>query len=249
MAFIKRKDKDIDLKSVCSCGKVGYECDFWNTAEKTIKNEKDYNKAYLKLIDYFFDKYGDATILVDSSKNTYKYLKMVDKEFDLKIIYLSRDFRSWAFSRHLRTKKTVFIKMIHWFLENKKLIYSLKSMNLNYLTVGYEELAIYPEFVLKRICKFINENYEAEMLNPSATKSHIIAGNIVRADKEKRAKITYDARWLTSSKIIFNSIFFSFFFKFNKKLVYSNVLNKKLEPESFAIFDIKSRKEAEKKYN
>ena len=249
MAFVKRKNKQIDLKSVCSCGETGYNCDFWAQSEQIIGNIKNNTEAYLKLIEYFYTKYGEKTILVDSSKNSYSYLKHLDENFDLKVIFLSRDFRSWSYSRYLSTKRPVFIKIIHWIIENLKLLYRLKKMNLKSLKIGYEELALYPEFTLKKICEHIDINFEEQMMNPANTKSHIISGNIVRADNEKRKKIVYDARWMTSARIIFSSFFFASFFRFNKKLVYSNILNKKLKSSSLLIFDSKKRQKAEKNYN
>jgi len=249
MAFVKRKNKHIDLKSVCSCGKTGYNCDFWAQSEQIISNSKNNTEAYLKLIEYFYNKYGEETILVDSSKNSYSYLKYLDKNFDLKVIFLSRDYRSWSFSRHLSTKRQVFIKIIHWIVENLKLLYRLKKMDLKSLKIGYEELALYPEFTLKKICEYINVDFEEQMMNLAKTKSHIIAGNVARADKEKRKKIIYDARWMTSTRIIFSSFFFAPFFRFNKKLVYSNILDKKLKSSSLLIFDSKKRQKAENNYN
>ncbi|MEA3452000.1 MAG: hypothetical protein U9Q83_08890 [Bacteroidota bacterium] len=249
MNFVKRKNKQIDLKSSCSCGKTGNNCDFWSQAEQIIDDTNNNVEAYLKLIDYFYNKYGEETILVDSSKNSYNYLKILNEKFDLKIIFLSKDFRSWSFSRHLSSKTPVFIKEIHWFAENIKLLYRFKKMKLNVFKLGYEELALYPEFSLKKTCDYLKIDFEKEMLIPTKTKSHIISGNIVRADKEKRKKIVYDARWITSARIIFSSIFFTPFFKFNKKLVYSNILEKSLNPSSLFFFHSKKRHKAEQEFN
>lgn len=249
MAFVKRKDKATDLKSTCSCGQTGYNCDFWQHAEEKTKNETNNNKAYLNLLDYFYEKYGDETILVDSSKNSYNYLEILNQKYDLQIIYLTKDFRNWAYSSHLRTNKNIFLNMLHWFLENVKLLHKLKSMNLKYIKLGYEEFALYPDFSLQKICDLLSIDFDEKMLFPGNTKSHIIAGNVVRADKEKRSKIIYDAKWITSTKVNLISILFLPFFRFNKKLVYSNLLGKKLNPLDFAVFNPKKRKETEKRYN
>ncbi len=249
MTFVRRKNKAVDLKSMCSCGKIGYNCDFWSQAYEKIKSEKNADAAYLKILDFFFDKYGNDTILVDSSKNSYKILKSVAQKYNLKIIYLTRDFRSWAFSRFLSQKKIFFFYVLRWFIENLKLELRFKSMNLSYFRLGYEEFALYPEFILKKISDYLQINYEQDMLNPTKTKSHIIAGNIVRADKLKKNKIIYDARWFTSQRVVYWGAFFGFLNRFNKKRVYSNILSKKLKSSEFYLFSSSRRKQTEKKYN
>ena len=249
MPFIRRKEHFKDDKSTCSCGKLGKDSDFWSNIENLTKNTNTYEEAYLKIANYFFEKYGDDTILVDSSKNSYPYLKKVNELFDLKIIYLTRDFRSWIFSRFLSKQRIILYWLLRWVAENKKLEHQFKKMNLSWFNIGYEELALYPEFSIKKLCDFIGVNFEEQMLNPVNTKSHIINGNVVRADNKKRSKIIYDARWLTSGRINFGSAMFFHFNKFNVKRVYSNVLGKSLNPHDFFMFSTKKRDELNKKVN
>ena len=246
--FLKRKDREIDDKSTCSCGKLGSECDFWSNIDKIIKNEVNTTNSYLKLSDFFFKKYGNNKILVDSSKNSYSYLQEINKKYDLKILFLTRDFRSWTFSRHANKGGLTSIWALRWFAEIKKLEYQFKKMNLDFFKVGYEELALYPEFILKRICNFIDIDFQENMLNPNNTKSHIINGNLLRADKEKRSSIKYDGRWLTSGRIMRLSGILPFNI-FNKKRVYSNVLEKNLKADNFYLFSSKRRKKLNEIYN
>ena len=81
----------------------------------------------------------------------------------------------------------------------------LRSNNFNFMTVGYEELTLYPDFMLRKICAFLDVEYEPGMMFPENTKSHIIEGNAARGDSEKRAGIRYDARRFTSLPIVFYS--------------------------------------------
>ena len=249
MAYVRRKDKMHDLKSTCSCGKKGLECDFWAKTEEIVNSAIDDNEAYFKLVDYFFEKYGDDKILIDSSKNSYSYLKKLNDDYDLKVLFLTRDFRSWAFSMNLRKRTPVFVAILRWWAEIKKLEYSLKKMNIKYMNIGYEEFAIYPEIILKKITKYCNIHYDKQMLNPSLTNSHIIAGNVARADKESSNNIKYDARWMTSFKMSFWGGFFSLMNKFNKKRVYSNILNKSLKSDSLKFFEKDRRKSNINKFN
>lgn len=249
MAYVRRKDKMYDLKSTCSCGKKGFECDFWKDTLAIVNQANNETKAYFKIVEYFFEKYGSDKVLVDSSKNSYSYLQKLNKDYDLKVIFLTRDFRSWAFSMSTRKKTPVFYAILRWWAEIKKLELMLKKMNIEYLNVGYEEFALYPEFVLKKIAQYCKIDFQETMLNPSLTNSHIIAGNIVRADKEANNSIRYDARWMTSFKMSFWGGIFSFMNRFNKKRVYSNILNKNLKSDSLKFFEKDRRKSNIEKFN
>lgn len=248
MPFLKRQDRNIDYKSTCSCGKLGSECDFWSNIDELIKNEQDTTQSYLKLANFFFEKYGNDKILVDSSKNSYPYLEKINKKYDLKVLLLTRDYRSWTFSRYANNGGLASIWVWRWYLENKKIEYQLKKMGVKFHRVGYEELALYPEFILPKLCDYIGIEFDEKMLSPNNTNSHIINGNLLRADKEKRSSIKYDGRWLTSGKISRLSGFLPFN-KFNKKRVYSNVLGKSLKSDDFHLFSSKRRMKLDKKYN
>jgi len=248
MPFLRRKDHIVDLKSTCSCGKLGYDCEFWQNAEKVIENSKDETEAYIKLAEYFFEKYGNDTILIDSSKNSYKYLEEINKKYDLKVIYLTRDYRSWVFSRFVNNGGLPIIWAYRWFFENLKIINQLKKMNVSTINVGYEELSLYPDNVLPKLCKKLDIEYNDKMLYPNLTKSHIINGNLLRADAEKKQSIKYDGRWLTSFQINFLPVLFPFV-KLNKVRVYSNVLGKSMKSDDFLLFGSKRRKELNKKFN
>ncbi len=249
MPFIRRKNHLADYKSTCSCGKKGDKCEFWSKAEDVIKNSKNEDSAYFKLTDFFFKKYGKNTILVDSSKNSYNYLEKIKDKYDLKVIFLTRDFRSWAFSRFSSKKFLPIFWGIRWLAEIMKLENRFKKMNISLFRVGYEELALYPDFVIPKICDFIEVDYQKQMLNPSKTKSHIINGNLVRADLQKSKKITYDARWMTSSRISLMNFWLFFLNKFNKSRVYSNILDKNMSSDELYLFSKKRTKELDKKHN
>ena len=158
--------------STCSCGKKGTDCDFWGSAKALTETNKTAEEKYLDLISYFTDKYGDETILLDSSKNTYPYLTLLKENFDLKVIFLTRDYRSWIYSRFSRTKKPMIYLAYRWLFENIKLLKILKKRKIPYLKVGYEEFALYPDLILRRISEFLEVAFEETSLNPENTKSH-----------------------------------------------------------------------------
>ncbi|NOZ34197.1 MAG: sulfotransferase domain-containing protein [Chlorobi bacterium] len=221
--FNKENTSALFEKSTCSCGKKGKDCDFWKSLKEFSGSDKSTEDKYRKLINIFTKKYGDEMILLDSSKNSYPYLQFLNKEYDLRIIYLTRDIRSWIYSRFTRTKIPMFFLALRWFLENKKLLYVLRKYGVKMMTVGYEELSLYPEFILKKISRFINIDFNDIMLHPNNTNSHIINGNISRVDKEKKTGFFYDFRWMTSGRLARITSIIAIFNKMNKRLVYSNI--------------------------
>lgn len=254
-AMLKKKDKErLFAKSTCSCGKKGVDCDFWKDAKKIIESNTSIEDRYSLLIKYFNSKYGKDKVLLDSSKNSYKYLDFLNKNYELKVIYLTRDYRSWMYSRFLRKGKLMFYWGLRWYLENKKLKYVLKKYNIKTINIGYEELAFYPEFILKKISDFVDENYSKQMLSPIKTNSHIINGNIARTDSHKKQAIRYDSRWLTSWRLNLVSPFFLFLNRYNNKLVYSKIMQNKQNNlikinKEFYIFGNKQIEEHTKKYD
>ncbi|MCF6185033.1 MAG: sulfotransferase [Bacteroidales bacterium] len=247
-AVFNKKNPDALFKnSTCSCGEKGKDCDFWKDLQEISSSENSTKKKYKKLISVFTKKYGKDMILLDSSKNSYPYLKFLNKKYDLRVIYLTRDFRNWTYSRFERTGKPMIFLALRWFLENKKLLFVLKKYKINKMSVGYEELALYPEFILKKISAFVNVEFSENMLNPDNTNSHIINGNISRIDKEKRTGFFYDSRWLTSGRLMRITGILSFLNKMNNRLVYSNISESK--EGDFYIFGKQKKETLLKEHN
>jgi hypothetical protein len=235
------------LKSHCSCGMRATQCKFWAGADLELDKGNGVENKYAILVQYFRRKFGDDYILVDSSKNSYSYIEFLKDHFDLVVIYLTRDFRSWIYARHLNNGKPLITLAIRWFLENKKLLYQFKQMDIDIFTVGYEELALYPELILKNIADHAGIRYQESMLSPEQSNSHIISGNIARTDPDKKRRFIYDARWLISVRLLLLSPFLILLSRFNKKYVYSNVNRKGLS--EFYLFGANRKKSFSDKYN
>ena len=93
------------------------------------------------------------------------------------------------------------------------------------LRVGYEELALRPEFTLKLICKWLHLDYTQQMLRPGLySNSHILLGKRVRQQSDRNQQIAYDASWLRDSGLVFSAFLFSlpFITQMHRDLVYSN---------------------------
>jgi hypothetical protein len=99
----------------------------------------------------------------------------------------------------------------------------LSKHKFDFITVGLEELSIFPKHVLGKICDHIGIKYEEEMLHPQGSKSHIVRGNIARSDKEKLEQFVYDCRWFTSLRMLILGPLLLPLYCWNLKNVYSNI--------------------------
>ncbi|MCF8345728.1 MAG: sulfotransferase [Bacteroidales bacterium] len=233
--------------SVCSCGKMASECIIWKGFPALMEGKMNYEEKIEAVLDLLRSVYGSETTMVDSSKNSYGYLEYIKKKHDLKLVFLTRDVRSWSYSRHLSTGKPLLYYVLRWWLENLKLLSQLKRMRIDYLRIGYEEMALYPEYVLKKITRFSGLGYTDAMLTPGMSKSHIISGNVARADKLKNARWTYDARWMVSGRILAASPLLLLIHRLNRRLVYSNICERSVK--DFYMFGSTRKMEMHKKYN
>ncbi len=245
--LFNEQGRERHFKSQCSCGKPAAECVFWSKFPSRVDHTGEIDKQYTDTLALFAEKFGTEAVLVDSSKNSYSYLETLSREHDLKVIYLTRDQRSWSYSRHLSTRKPYLYFLLRWQLENIKLLTRLKQMKIDHLKVGYEELALFPEQLFKVICDYAGLEYSKKMLIPENTNSHIISGNIARVDNEKRSRWMYDARWFLSRRIAFWGLISLCSNRKNKKLVYSNIGSGDIR--NFHLFGTSQREKMSQKYN
>lgn len=245
--LMQNHTRDKNLKSVCSCGKRGNECRVWSELGSLLNtDEADIDKVGL-VVDFLKEKYGKNVVLIDSSKNSYNYLKDVNRGFDLRLIYLTRDIRSWSYSRHLSTGKPFIYFVFRWVAENIKLHWSIKRMGIKIIQIGYEELAFHTKYMFETLSKSLQIEYREEMLHPENSNSHIISGNILRVDQNKRSGWYYDSRWMLSRRIFLWSPLLLVFYKLNRRLVYSNISrgNKK----DYLIFGTRRKEQFHKEKN
>ena len=245
--LLRRKQRQNHMGSLCSCGKKATACPFWSKLDKTLEDSDDLDGLYAQLITQFQDHFGPDKVLIDSSKNSYAYLKTLNGIHSLKVIFLTRDIRSWIYSRHLATRKPLLALALRWYAENRKLHFQLKRMGIACMKVGYEELSFYPERVLPLICEFTGIQFKETMLRPTGSQSHIISGNIARTDPMKKKGFIYDARWLVSRRIFLLSPLLACFMKMNRRNVFSNALGNGIK--DFYLFGNERRKKFTDTYN
>ncbi|TVP52319.1 MAG: sulfotransferase [Halomonadaceae bacterium] len=210
----------------CSCGARPVDCSFWSDSLSWLKDHQadTVEQKYDAFIRHFQQQYGDNKILLDSSKTVRPFMAYLHEHYDVRVIFLVRDIRSWVNSRRSQEGKGVLSLMMRWKRGNQRTERFLKRHNMATLTLGYEELALYPEIMLQKVCDFAGIDYTPAMLDVQNSQSHIIRGNNLRADPEKKAKIRYDARWMVSPRLMAWGPLFWFFMAANRRWVYSHFI-------------------------
>jgi hypothetical protein len=213
-------------KGRCSCGEVSRDCGFWSGFLDWLEKNPNQRveKKYEELIRYFQSRYGSKTVLLDSSKTVRPYMAHLNRNHDVRVIFLVRDIRSWVHSRHTREGQGLLRLVFRWWRGNHRTERFIRRHGLQMMLLGYEELAIYPREMLEKVCNFLEIGFKEEMLRPAASQSHIIRGNTARVDKEKVAEIRYDARWMTSTRLMLQAFLFWPFLTANRRWVYSNII-------------------------
>lgn len=214
--------------SVCSCGSKACECDFWRPLLQWLgdNHHLPLQRKYEKLLTRFRAQFGDNRILLDSSKTVRPYQAWLNQHHDLHAIHLTRDVRSWIDSRlhgdDPRDKGGTLRLAARWWRGNRRTARFLAKHSITTFNLGYEELALHPEAMLEKLCEWLGLAFDPAMLKPAATNSHIIRGNLAAQDKARTHSIRYDARWMTSSRLILQSPLLLPLAAYNRRLVYAN---------------------------
>jgi len=228
---------DEEKRSVtCSCGKVFNQCIFWGEIDKKISNRNNLTlcEAYQIIFETFEQVFGKQYLLLDSSKLLRTLKKIITIEnIEIKVVFLIKDVRSFTVSQtdaikriHGKgTLKALFHNSIYffliWYFNNILYRYFFKKNSIPFIQIGYEELCLYPDHILPKICDFLEIQMDDNMLNINNSKSHVFRGNRMRSQKDKH-KLMYDNRWFARNQLILPSALFPFILHYNAKQVYSN---------------------------
>lgn len=219
--------------ALCSCGNKMDKCIFWGEVASELKQNGNLSVKgkYQIFLDTFEKIFGQDCSPVDSSK----YLGPLEllhryPRLDLKVIHLIRDVRSFTIS-HIEManrKKLNTIRRIaayqfwQWYQGNRKIQYFLEKENIQSFQIGYEELCLDPEKIIQRICDFLGEEPETSMLSLKDSGSHVIRGNRMRYQLDKKQKILYDYRWFYRNYWLLSAALFPNIMAYNKREVYGN---------------------------
>ena len=140
-------------------------------------------------------EFSDKPIVCDSSKAVYRFrLLHAQQPGKSKAIFLTRDGRAVVSSNFKRRGQPIDESARRWHLANRYTQYMLRTLPEHaYIHVRYEELCREPETTLKRICAFLECQYDSTMLQLSGSKQHNIGGNRMRF--EGVSEIKEDTKW------------------------------------------------------
>ncbi|MFO8054724.1 MAG: sulfotransferase [Bacteroidales bacterium] len=222
-------------QNICTCGDHALDCKIWGPVIQNLKNneKEDFPAAYDMVIEKTVETYGSDIRIVDSNKDLNDLLSLISlKKYDIRVIFLAKDIRSYIASMNKRYKKLRekdkrkdslnklnAYNAYDWYRSNKKIKKALSQIDIGYFQLGYEELCLKPQNILQKLCNWLGIEFYDDMLTPMGAESHIIRGNLMRYDEKKLQGIIYDYGWLTHRNLYLYHLIFS---GVNKKLVYSN---------------------------
>ena len=232
----------------CACGKTLPDCEYWEKTTKGILSNLDWTatQKYQYVFKKFSEIFGEDKTAVDSSKVPGALSLVMDIEnINTKVIHLVRDVRPWTVSMQEVYKRNNdntllsnikkrglkgFVKYLqrsrfydyhYWYWTNKKIDSLIRKGNVPVFRLSYEQLCLNPKSTIKKLCVFLELNFNDKMLGAESTQSHNAFGNRMRFQPEKRKQILYDNRWFYNECWVLPSLLFPYIMRFNKKLLYS----------------------------
>ena len=208
----------------CTCGKPVETCPVWSRILPSLGPDMAVDSHFPIFFDSAMAANPGARYVLDSSPGGATYLDSL-KHYDVRVIRLTRDVRSWTASRRRRRPGSgITSAYTAWWRGNRELDRALGPTDVPILNVGYEELALRPEATLRLVCDWLDVEFQAEMLFPLAnTRSHIITGNGTVRRSPKKVPFRYDAAWMPSTaRPIWQATLFRFCQGANERLVYGN---------------------------
>ncbi len=224
---LNKKSKNL-INTTCSCGERITNCNFWS---KIIKNYTDFDnlskeKKYEIITKTFSSTFEQDTLLVDSSKSIPHLQFLLQNDYNVKVLFLIKDVRNYTISvidkaNKTNEKKSAFQTTGIWYHINKNILKFLYSKKVDFCQIGYEEICLYPDLALNKIYDFLNLKFSDELINLNSSKSHIVTGNRMRNQKEKKI-IRYDNRWMTRNEWLLPLMIRPHILQFSNNKVYSN---------------------------
>ena len=217
----------------CTCGVVAAECPIWGPQlEWLLLHDQRPLQEKLQRLLTGSPHNGGAFWHVDSYQDDLEMTRLSAATFDIRIIHLVRDVRSWVHSRARAGRKSglhwpAMRQLARWWRVNAKFERSFRQSPYPVFHLGYEEFALQPKRSLELLCAWLSIDFQEAMLAPGQnSSSHILAGNRVRFDAERSRKIAYDGAWLAASAptAAHLGLLLPNVARMNNRLVYSNRL-------------------------
>jgi hypothetical protein len=199
---------DLRHQRHCTCGLVADACPVWGPILRWLPSHDeqplaDKLKRLLAALEPGADGLAMDSWVVESYQDDFALPFLEDSALDIRVIHLTRDVRSWVHSRSRDGRQRGrwlpgLQPLLRWWRLSARHERQLQRCGKPVFRLGYEELALRPDQSLRRLCDWLELEFDPAMLAPVAQSgSHILSGNRVRFDAEKGAAILYDADWMT----------------------------------------------------
>jgi hypothetical protein len=219
----------------CSCGEDGPSCPLWSEVARRVDAEPDASLArrYQIVFETVTAVFGPDVMPVDSSKYL-PWLRLLHEDVgvDLRALFLLKDVRNFMVSEveagirkrglgQRRRQLSPLGAFAYWHRHNRALERFLRDSRLPMFQLGYEELCLAAEPIVREICRFLGLAFEPAMLELRSSRSHVLRGNRMRQQPEKAA-LTYDHRWFMRRDWLLPAILCPRIMRYNRDHVYSN---------------------------
>ena len=224
---------DYRFERRCTCGALAGDCPAWGPLLAWLPDHDD-----RPLVEKFNRLIAPLAVdaprwMVESFQADEQLLDAQALSRPVRVIHLVRDVRSWVHSearrgieRHGRGAGVGWRSLLRWWRVNRRLEKRLHRSGCPLFTLGYEELALAPEPAMRRLCHWLEIDFEPAMLRPGLhSSSHIVSGNRMRFEPGQSDAIRYDAGWLASKALSLRlAPLLPSIGTMNRRLVYGNRL-------------------------
>ena len=216
----------------CTCGKLAADCPVWGPLLDWLPSHDDWPlKAKLRHLFSTMPSTGQPRWVVDSFQDDRILPFWTDDDVEIRVIHLTRDVRSWVHSRSRKERQqgrrfAELRPLLRWWRLNARDAHRFKALGDRVFHLGYEELALQPEVALRRVCDWLELPFADTMLAPGDySASHVLSGNRMRFDPDRRQRIRYDGSWMKAVPGLTHlALCCPGLSRLNRKLVYSGSL-------------------------
>jgi len=202
-------DAFLDQNQLCTCLFKSQECHFWSrvldrlrelTGEESFRlggTRENWDKVTRNTVDLLqaVKNVSSSEILIDSSK-LFQRAYSLDKSglIQPKVIHLVRDGRGVGYS-YLKRGGSFQQAVFHWKKKNAEVRdWLVGERPPDNITIRYEDLCGQPVDVIRRICKFLDVDWEPQMMRFGQKVHHNVRGNTMRF-LIKNSLIELDEDW------------------------------------------------------
>lgn len=162
---------------------------------RLLRRTFDHAQANRLLVYEAVRRATGASVIVDASKEYLQGLDLYEKDpASTRLILLQRDGRAVYYS-NLRRGFGRRESLAAWsnYYRNSLPVIRRRVLPEHLLTVRYEDLATDVETELRRLCAFLELEFEPRMLDPGTKQHHVTSGNDMRL--KSGTNIQLDAAW------------------------------------------------------